>query len=452
MLCLEEINQIVEGQLNGDNVAVRSVAIDTRTLSPGALYIAIKGENFDGNDFIAQAQQAGAVAAIVDKQIASDLPHIQVFDTRKALADLANSWRQKFPVKMVGITGSNGKTTVKEMTAAILAEQAPVLYTQGNLNNEIGVPLTLLRLTEEHRFAVIEMGANHPGEIAYTCACAQPEVTLINNIGPAHIEGFGGIDGVAKAKGEIITGLPEQGVAVLNRDDRYYGYFQELSGNRRQISFGLHASADIRASNIETVFFENGFANRFTLHINDTAIELTISLPGVHNVRNALAATAAATALGVDSECIKQGLEKVRAVTGRLQLLQSKYGGIVIDDTYNANPASLQAGLEVLDSCPGAHWVVLGAFGELGDNSPSLHRDMANTMKQMKVERLFATGADARYTVEQFGAGGHYFDNKATLIETLKEQLSEAQSVLIKGSRAQKMEQVAAAIVADFRV
>ncbi len=452
MLNLTEINQMVNGQLHGKDITVRSIAIDTRTLTPDSLYIGIKGENFDGNAFVGQAEQAGAIAAIVEKPVSTDLPYIQVENSRQALADIASGWRQRFNLKMVAVTGSNGKTTVKEMIAAILSEQAPVLFTQGNLNNEIGVPLTLLRLTDEHQFAVIEMGANHVGEIAHSCATASPDVSLVNNVGPAHIEGFGSLEGVAKAKGEIYSGLSDQGIAVLNRDDPFYDYWQSVVGQRQQISFGLNEQSSVRADDIESGVFDNRFSNRFVLHIEGGIEEINLALPGTHNVCNALAAASAATAFGVPLSTIKLGLEKVRAVTGRLQLLRSQFGGIIIDDTYNANPASLKAGLQVLSECPGEHWMVLGAFGELGENSHSIHRDLGDLLKEMQVKRLFATGDDALFTVKQFGDGGCFYTNKTALIDDLKTQLSDTQSVLIKGSRSQKMEQVAAALIKDFRV
>ncbi len=443
---LAQINEIVHGHFYGDGVTVVSVSIDTRTLRPGDLYIAISGERFDGHEFVRQAQQAGACAALVQKPVDTDLPYIVVPDTRKALAELASAWRQQSGVKLVGITGSNGKTTVKEMTAAILSVNAPVLFTRGNLNNDIGVPLTLLRLESRHRFAVIEMGANHPGEIRYSAMYAKPDVALINNAGPAHIEGFGDIIGVARAKGEIVQSLHEHGVAVLNVDDPYFDYWRGLAGNRSVLSFGLSAAADVRASQIDFRVLADRFVTAFKLHLPDQVISVQIALPGQHNVVNALAAAAAATALGINALQIKQGLEQVKPVTGRLQPMPCRQGSLLIDDSYNANPASLQAALDVLLACPGEPWVVLGAFAELGSDSKTIHQKLGGLMKKAGVSRLFATGADAEYVVSQFGEGGVFFASQSSLIEMLHRQLTGDQTLLIKGSRTQQMEKVAAAL------
>ena len=456
-LMLSDCAEAVQGRFIGEDVAVTSVSIDTRAIKPGQLYIAIKGHNFDGNEFLGQAEEAGAIAAIVHKDVKTTLSHIVVDDTRLALAKLAGAWRRSLsergiePLSVVGITGSNGKTTVKEMVAAILAVNAPVLFTQGNLNNDIGVPLTLLRLHGDHRYAVIEMGANHAGEIAYTSTYAEADVVLITNAGAAHIEGFGSLEGVAKAKGEIIETLKNDGIAVINHDDDYFGYWQSVAGNRRVLSFGLNNGADVTAKAIKTEIRNNTFVTTFELVSAQGTVDIILKLAGRHNVVNALAAAAASLALGIDLTQIKQGLENVKPVTGRLQLLVGRLGNIVIDDTYNANSASLKAGLDVLANFRGKPWLVLGAFGELGPDSPKMHAEMGGLIKASGVVRLLAVGADCKNTVQVFGKGATYFEKQQDLIEVLNQELKGDETILIKGSRAQHMENVAAALVDNFR-
>jgi UDP-N-acetylmuramoyl-tripeptide--D-alanyl-D-alanine ligase len=450
-MMLSDCAECVRGQMVGDDVEVSSVSIDTRAIQPGQLYVAIKGQHYDGNDFVDKAEQSGASAAIVHKGVTSSIPHIVVDDTRLALAELAGAWRKKASVSVVGITGSNGKTTVKEMVAAILSIKGNTLFTQGNLNNDIGVPLTLLRLNEQHRYAVIEMGANHPGEIEYTSRYAQADVAVITNVGAAHIEGFGSVDGVAKAKGEIIQTLKQDGVAVINRDDKYFDCWKSVAGDRKIVSFGLDDSADVTAHAAKTEIINNEFATTFELMTARGAATVKLKLAGQHNVVNALAATAACLALGIGLEQIKQGLESVKPVTGRLQPLVSRLGNIVIDDTYNANPASLKAGLDVLASCAGKPWLVLGAFGELGSESPKIHEQMGELIKSSGVVRLLATGSDARNTVKVFGKGATFFETQDDLIEALKQELKGDEAILVKGSRAQRMENVVATLVEHFR-
>ncbi|MFA6162573.1 MAG: UDP-N-acetylmuramoyl-tripeptide--D-alanyl-D-alanine ligase [Methylobacter sp.] len=451
-MMLSDCAENVQGQLIGNDVEVSSVSIDTRAIKPGQLYIAIKGHNFDGNEFVDKAEQAGASAAIVHKGITATIPHIVVDDTRLALAELAGAWRKKVPVSVVGITGSNGKTTVKEMVAAILSVNGNTLFTQGNLNNDIGVPLTLLRLNEQHRYAVIEMGANHPGEIEYTSNYAQVDVAVITNVGAAHIEGFGSVDGVAKAKGEIIQTLKQAGVAVINRDDKYFDYWKSVAGTRKIISFGLDDGANVTAHTAKTEVINNEFSTTFDLMTEQGVTTVKLKLAGQHNVVNALAATAACLALGIDLKQIKQGLESVKPVTGRLQPLVSRLGNIVIDDTYNANPASLKAGLDVLVNCAGKPWLVLGAFGELGPESVKIHEKIGELIKSAGVVRLLAVGSDARNAVKVFGAGATFFETQNELIDVLKQALKGDEAILIKGSRAQHMENVVAALVENFRI
>lgn len=450
-MMLSEIAKVTNGTHVGSDVEVASASIDTRAIQSGDLYIAIKGHQFDGNEFVEKAKQAGAAAAILNENFTSKLPHILVNDTRLALGQLAGAWRNKVSAKVVGITGSNGKTTVKEMTAAVLGGAGSVLFTKGNLNNDIGVPLTLFQLSEHHRYAVIEMGANHLGEIAYTSTIVKSDAVILNNAGAAHIEGFGSLDGIAKGKGEIIETLKPDGVAVLNKDDKYFGYWLSIAGSRKVLSFGLSEGADITARNIQTEIINNAFATTFDLMASSTTLKVNLKLAGQHNVLNALAATAAGLALGLNLVQIKAGLESVNPVTGRMQPLVGKLGNIIIDDTYNANADSLKVGLDVLVNCKGKHWVVLGAFGELGPESPRIHEEIGKLISSKGVVRLLALGSDAKNTARGFGKGATFFDSQDELIGTLKNELKGGETILIKGSRTQRMENIAAALVENFR-
>lgn len=451
-LKLSEIAAAINGKLIGNDATVNGVSIDTRTLLPGNLYIAIKGKQFDGHDFVDKAEKAGAEALLVSRTLNSGLPQIVVNDSHLALAELAGYWRRRLPVKVAGVTGSNGKTTVKEMIAAIFATQGETLFTQGNLNNDIGVPLTLLKLTEHHRYAVIEMGANHPGEIAYTSRYARADVSVITNIGPAHIEGFGSIAGVANTKAEIIESLGPDGIAVLNRDDVFFDFWlAEKVGQRKSVSFGFAASADVRAENINTHLDPQGFNTCFDLITGNGRIAIRLMLAGEHNVKNALAAAAVALQFGIGLEDIKSGLERMQPVTGRMQALHGRKGNIVIDDTYNANPASLRAALEAISQCDQPIWLAMGAFGELGSDSQTIHAEMGAMIRSLRVQRLFATGELARQTVNGFGDNGQFFESQEQLINALQQAITGKEIVLVKGSRSQKMENVVAALVDNFR-
>jgi len=450
-MLLSEIAKEVAGDLYGRDLAVSAVSIDTRTLTKGDLYIAIKGANFDGHSFIDKAKLAGTSAVLVEHKCDTELPQIVVEDAHLALAELAGAWKNKAKVKTVAVTGSNGKTTVKEMIAAILNVNASVWFTQGNFNNDIGVPLTLLRLQETHEFAVIEMGANHSGEIAYSSRYAQADVAVITNVGAAHIEGFGSLEGVAKAKGEIISGLNANGVAILNRDDEFYGLWTEIADNRKIISFGVHESADVRAKEIKPKVENGEFSSQFVLSTAEDEVVIKLGLAGQHNVINALAAAASCLALGIELQQIKQGLEIIQPVVGRLQPLIGKKGNLVIDDTYNANPSSVKVALEVLMQCDGEPWFVMGALAELGIDSVKEHKELGELIKSKNVAQLLTIGSDAESTSHSFGRGATFFDSQTELIAYLETELKGDETVLIKGSRSQKMETVVEAIVTDYR-
>lgn len=446
MMDLRQAATALEAQLLGDNVDFSSVSIDTRCLQVGDLYVAIKGERFDGHEFITQAEQAGAVALVVETRQQSVLPQLLVTDTRLALGQLASAWRQNVDTKILAVTGSNGKTTVKEICTTILQQQAVVLSTCGNLNNDIGVPLTLLKLASDHRYAVIEMGANHLGEIAYSSGLVSPDVGVITNAGNAHLEGFGSREAVAQGKGEIINTLKAQGTAVLCADDAYLDEWKDRAKRCSVITFGLSAGADVQAINIQPGSSNRGFYTDFSVLYADQSEEVRLPLAGQHNVLNALAATAACLALGVSLVDIALGLAKVKPVPGRMQLLTGVKGGQVVHDAYNANPSSFLAALEALSGQEKELWVALGAFGELGQTSPELHAELGKNARKQGVTRLFATDADCQFAVDAFGEGGFYFEQQAHLIEAVQKQFNSDIILLVKGSRSQKMEHLVAAL------
>ncbi|HNJ07296.1 MAG TPA: UDP-N-acetylmuramoyl-tripeptide--D-alanyl-D-alanine ligase [Plasticicumulans sp.] len=430
-------------ELTGHDTEVRGVSTDSRTIAPGELFVALAGPNFDGHAWVATAAARGACAALVAHPQPLDLPQLLVPDTRLALGRLGALARAAFRGPVIGLTGSNGKTTLKEMSAAILRRRARVLATRGNLNNDIGVPLTLLGLDEDHDCAVIEMGANHPGEIAYLTALVQPSVAILNNAGPCHLEGFGSLDGVARAKGEIFTGLGAQGVAILNADDCYFGYWRELVGARPALSFGLDAPADVSAVVLDAA------TQRVRLSLPQREhIEFELPLSGRHNLRNACAAAAATYALGAGAEDIAAGLASLHPVAGRLQRLAGLHGATLVNDAYNANPASLAAGLETLAAEPGEHWLVLGDMGELGAEADALHAQSGERARACGFARLYALGSRSRHAVRAFGAGGRHFDDIDSLTATLAADLAAgvAPTILVKGSRSMRMERVVRAL------
>ena len=445
---LNELCQIVQGELQGEDVAFATVSIDTRTLKPGDLFIAISGQRFDGHDFVNAAAERGACAAIVEHPVDSPLPQVRVADARIALGKLGAAWRNAYLGQVVGLTGSNGKTTAKEMIAAVLSVNAKVLSTRGNLNNDLGVPLTLLGIQPDQRYAVIEMGANHLGEIAYVAALARPDVALITNAGEAHLEGFGSREGIARGKGEIIAALKDDGIAILNADDQFFEFWKELAGTRNVISFGFGNDADVHgiADSVRVNWEGDRFNTRFSCEHQGIRHEIALHLAGRHNVANALAAAATAVALGVDFAQIKQGLSQLFPVAGRIQPDRAANGALMINDTYNANPSSFKAALDVLLEMPGQPWVALGAFGELGKTSDTLHADLGRQAKAMGVARLYATGPFADKAVAAFGPNAQYFSNQADLIETIAVELKPDVALLVKGSRSQQMERVIEAL------
>ncbi|MDN0081185.1 UDP-N-acetylmuramoyl-tripeptide--D-alanyl-D-alanine ligase [Crenobacter sp. SG2305] len=441
MLTLELAAQLAGGRLDGVDAAVGRVVTDSRAIQAGDLFVALRGERFDAHDFVAQALADGAVAALVADDFA--LPGatlIRVADPHAALGRLAAGWRARLSPKLAGITGSNGKTTVKEMLAAILAAHAgadAVLATAGNFNNDIGLPLTLLRLTGQHRYAVIEMGMNHPGEIAYLTRLARPDVALVNNALRAHLGGFDGVEGIARAKAEIFEGLAETGLAVINADDGNAALFREAATRHRQLSFGLE-QGEVRAESVELA----GLVSRFTLVSPAGKVVVTLPAAGLHNVRNALAAATVALAFEVPLATIAAGLAAFAGVKGRLQQKRAACGATVLDDSYNANPDSMKAGLDVLAGFAAPRVFVMGDIGELGDTAPALHAEVGAYARERGIERLLTLGPLARRAAEAFGNGAEAFDELPALLAALDAELKTDATVLVKGSRFMKMERV----------
>ncbi|ERE06201.1 UDP-N-acetylmuramoyl-tripeptide--D-alanyl-D-alanine ligase [Pseudogulbenkiania ferrooxidans] len=441
MMTLSQAASFAQGRLTGADGEVRRVITDSRLAQPGDLFVALKGERFDAHDFVAEVTAKGAAALVRDGFELAGASLIQAGDdTRLALGRLAAGWRETQPAVRIGVTGSNGKTTVKEMLAAILRAHAgvdAVLATAGNFNNDIGLPLTLLQLKPQHRYAVIEMGMNHHGELSYLTGLTRPQVALVNNAMRAHFGHFGSTEDVARAKAEIFEGLADDGVAVVNADDANLPLFCAAAGSHRQLSFGL-AQADVGASDLAL----SALGSRFTLRSPAGQVEIDLPAPGEHNVRNALAAAAVALALDVPLSAIAAGLSAFAGAKGRLQIKQSPRGLTVIDDSYNANPDSMKAGIDVLAGLPGPHCFVMGDIGELGEASPALHAEVGEHARLRGIEQLFALGEASRRAVAAFGDAGQGFDSIDELLECLDSRLASGTAVLVKGSRFMRMERV----------
>lgn len=443
-LLLSEIAGALSGRLVGNDVGFSSVSTDSRAIQQGQLFIALTGPRFDGHDYLGEVAGKGAVAALVEREVPNVvLPQLVVRDTRMALGQLGALNRQAFTGKVAAVTGSSGKTSVKEMLASILRTQGAVLATRGNLNNDLGVPLTLLELAPEHQGAVIELGANRVGEIAYTVSLTQPQVAIITNAGSAHVGEFGGPDKIVQAKGEILEGLGGGGTAVLNRDDKAFSIWQVRSKGDRVLSFSLgDASADFRASELAR---DARGCVAFTLQGLAGTTRIQLNLLGAHNVANALAAAAAAHALGVPLVGIVSGLENLQPVKGRAVAQLAPDGTRVIDDSYNANPASMCAAVDILAGFSGRTVLVLGDMGELGEWAERGHREVG-AYAAGKVDVLYAVGPLMAHAVKAFGSQGRHFADQATLIEALRAEQGQNTTILIKGSRSAAMEKVVAAL------
>jgi UDP-N-acetylmuramoyl-tripeptide--D-alanyl-D-alanine ligase len=446
MMLLSEAASAINAKLTGADVMLNTVSTDSRKIASGQLFVALKGEKFDGHDFARQAIEQGAAAVLLSKSVDGAEPALLVEDTYLALGELAAYWRSKFTLPVVAITGSNGKTTVKEMLATILravtGHAENVLATQGNLNNHIGLPLTLLKLTAQHRYAVIEMGMNHTGEINYLTRITKPTVAVINNAGNAHLGELGSFEAIAKAKGEIFAGLADDGVAVINADDVFAPLWLALKGTRRSVTFGLNNRADISAT-------YQLLADASLLEISTPLgiVNLRLPAPGLHNVMNALAATAAAIAIGIPLSAIVLGLTHYAGVKGRLQNFAGKHGALVIDDTYNANPMSMQAAIDVLVAGAGEKLLVLGDMGELGDSAAEMHAEIGRYAKVSGVDALFTLGDLSAEMSRAFGTGAQHYATPQALTTDLLARMSSESTVLVKGSRFMAMERIVHEIV-----
>ena len=445
MMTLLSAAQAIDAQMQGPDGTFTAVTSDSRAIVAGDLFVAIKGEHFDGHAFVSQAIAQGAAGALVSREFAaahSGLPLIAVADTRLALGALAAAWRARFTLPLIGVTGSNGKTTVKEMCAAILhAQGGEVLATTGNLNNDIGLPMTLLKLRDTHCAAVIEMGMNHAGEIDYLTRLARPTVAMVINAQRAHLAGLGTVQNVGLAKGEIFAGLGAGGIAVFNADDAQAELWHTLAQNNLQLTFGMREAADVRGE-----FTPQGLGGTLRLSTPWGVTDIPLGVPGQHNAMNACAAAAATLATGVTLKMVAQGLAGFRGVKGRLQQCRGQHGALIIDDTYNANPDSMRAAIDVLSGIPGRRIFVMGDMGETGEAAAQFHDEVGGYAKSHGIDRLLCLGELAEAAAHNFGEGGEHFAHVEALIKTLCAELDEHVTVLVKGSRFMQMERVVTAI------
>jgi UDP-N-acetylmuramoyl-tripeptide--D-alanyl-D-alanine ligase len=444
---LSRIASWTHGRLVGADTLIDAVSTDTRTLdasdSRAALFVALKGERFDGHDHVAAAAEAGARAALVARELPVAIPQVVVADTERALACFAAAVQHTRSSKVVAITGSNGKTSVKTLVLAILERAGKAYGNPGNRNNEIGLPLAVLDAPEDAQFAVYEMGAGKPGDIAYLTAIARPDVSLVNNIAPAHLERMGSLLGVADTKAAIYDALPSGGVAVINADDAFAPYFAERAHGRRLIRFGLDATADVTARHLQL----DADGARFVLVTPEGNIDVALALAGRHNVLNALAAASLALGVGAPLEAIRDGLSAARAVAGRLVTHRLAGGALLIDDSYNANPGSLNAAIDTLASAPGERWLVLGDMRELGVDAEALHAEAGRRAKTAGITRLLTLGPLSAAASTAFGAGATHFDTHAAVAEAIVAGLHPELRVLVKGSRGSAMDRVVKALL-----
>jgi UDP-N-acetylmuramoyl-tripeptide--D-alanyl-D-alanine ligase len=444
MISLSALAQTLGGEIRNGDAVFERVVIDSRAVAAGDLFVALRGERFDAHAFVEQARAAGAVAALVSEWVPATLPQLRVHDTLAGLQRFAAAWRTRFDAPVVAVTGSNGKTTTKQLLAAVFAARGPVLATRGNLNNHIGVPLTLLGLREVHRTAVIEMGANHLHEIALLTRLTRPDVGVVTQAGSAHLEGFGSHENIARGKGELFAGL-EGGVAVINADDVYAPLWRGLAPRAAHLMFGFSAHADVSAHNVEPL--DDGSGSRFVLRTPGGSADVQLPLPGRHNIMNALAAAGCAVALGMDAEVIAHGLASVEPPRGRLSWLRTPQGARVLDDSYNANPDSLRAGLELLAAQRGRRTLVLGDMAELGPEAADLHREVGRLAQRLGIERLHALGPLAAQAAMAFGRGAEAHENLDALLQALRGETDADCVLLVKGSRSARMERVVDALV-----
>jgi UDP-N-acetylmuramoyl-tripeptide--D-alanyl-D-alanine ligase len=448
-LHLSQIARMTGGRLHGADAVVATVATDSRALPQGGavLFIALKGERFDAHDHVAALPADKVAAVLVSRQLDTAIPQVIVADTQRALADLAAAVQRARiesgkGEKIVAITGSNGKTSVKALTLAILERVGPTYATPGNRNNEIGLPLAVLDAPEGVRFSIYEMGAGQPGDIAYLTAVVRPDVSVVNNIAPGHLERMGSLLGVADTKAAIYDALPAEGVAVINADDAFAPYFAERAHGRGLVRFGLDASADITARDIKAA----ADSSTFTLVTPQGEAAITLALPGRHNVRNALAAAALALGVGAPLEKVAEGLNAARSVPGRLISYRLDNGAVLIDDSYNANPGSLAAAIDTLSEGGGEAWLVLGDMRELGVDAEAMHAEAGRRAKGARIARLFTLGQFSAAAAAAFGEGATHFETHDALADALRGQLHDGVRVLVKGSRGSAMDRIVTAL------
>lgn len=432
-------------ELHGADHAFGDVSTDTRQLEAGALFVAIAGPRFDGNDYVGDAHGKGAVGALVSRLAAVPLPQVLVRDTRLGLGGMARAWRENFAIPVVAVTGSSGKTTVKALVGGILEVAHRACVTRGSLNNEIGVPLTLMRLTSEHDAGVFELGANHAGEIAYLSSLVQPTVGVITNAAAAHLEGFGSLDGVAAAKGELLDALPRAGTSILNADDPYFDEWRGRARTEYVVSFGFGAHADCSVLGEPS---STATGSAFTMRLPDgETIAVELPLLGRQNIANALAAAAAASAAGADAEQIRIGLGRAEAVRGRMHVLAGLGGARIVDDSYNANPGSARAALDYLGTLGGRRILVLGDMAELGPDAVRLHREIGAYARTC-CDALYGVGALGAEAARAFGGAGRAFDDIEPVRRALLEVVDADLTVLIKGSRVMGLEALVGSLIA----
>ncbi|MDE2257834.1 MAG: UDP-N-acetylmuramoyl-tripeptide--D-alanyl-D-alanine ligase [Xanthomonadaceae bacterium] len=441
---LADVAVWTKGALRGADTAVHGVFTDSRKPVAGALFVALKGENFDAHDYLAQAKAGGATAALLARPVEVDLPQVVVADTLLALGDLASAIRAQRHARVAGITGSNGKTTVKTQLASILALCGKTHVNSGNLNNEVGLPLSILATPEDARYAVLEMGAGKPGDIAYLAAIARPEIAVVNNVAPAHLERMGSLEGIAQTKAAIYAALPAHGIAVINADDSFADYFAGVAGTRRVLRFGIERAADVRAQ-IRAI----GGHSEFALITQSGRVDVNLPLPGRHNVMNALAAAALALAFEAPLAAIKQGLETAAPVAGRLIRHAMPGGWSLIDDSYNANPGSAAAAIATLGAEPGETWLVLGDMRELGADADKLHAQIGALARQSGIAHLYTVGERSARASAAFGANARHFASQKELGAALAAAVHPGAVVLVKGSRGSAMERVVQALLGN---
>lgn len=438
---LKEISEVLQTHLMGDNATITDISIDSRTLKPGDLFVALKGARFDGHHFVHEAMSHGATGLLSEQRLPIDLPQIVVPDTARALGELASWVRQQVNPCLVALTGSSGKTSVKEITAAILRQCGQVLYSSGNLNNHIGVPLTLLRLTPEHDFAVLELGASHSGEIAYTAALSQPENVLITNLAEAHLSGFGSLEWVAKAKGEILEALPSTGTAIIHATSNDWPNWKSIFRGKRLWRFGLKKSegVDFFAGEIS----KTPMASYFTLHSPSGSQKVFLPLPGLHNILNALAASALAISAGASLSAVSQGLSELQPVPGRAFPIILAPGKLLLDDSYNANVGSMIAATQMMAEMPGYRVMVVGDMAQLGDEAKNYHEKVGGIMRQAGIDKILSIGDLSKFITAVIDRGEH-FDQRQKLIERVIDLLTEHSeiTILVKGSRSADMEKL----------